>query len=200
MKCERNPIFLSTIFGRNKHKDLNQGEKDMPEDKAKYLQRIIDSIGHPFYVVDVKNYLIRFANKACGFDESYKNSTCYQLTHKCLNPCSGEHICPLERVIKTKQPVKTEHIHYDKEGKPRIMEVHGDPVFDEKGNLIMMIEYSFDITELKKAQDELAQKLEQVEKFNKAMVGREVRVLELKKEINDLLVSFGKSPKYPSEE
>jgi hypothetical protein len=28
------------------------------------------------------------------------------------------------------------------------------------------------------------------------MVGREMRVLELKKEINDLLVSFGKPPKY----
>ncbi len=172
----------------------------MPEDKAKYLQGIIDSLSHPFYVVDINNYLIRFANKACHFDDSYKNSTCYQLTHKRSSPCSGEHSCPLDVVRKTKQSIITEHIHYDKDGNPRNMEVHGDPVFDEKGNLIMMIEYSFDITDLKRAQDELAQKLKDVEKFNKLMVGREVRVLELKKEINDLLVSFGKSPKYSSEE
>lgn len=171
----------------------------MTEDKAQYLQGIIDSINHPFYVVDVNSYMIRFANKACNFDESYKNSKCYQLTHKRSSPCSEEHVCPLTLVKNTKQSVHTEHIHYDKDGNPRNVEVHGDPVFDEKGNVIMMIEYSFDITDLKKAKDELTQKLKEVEKFNKVMVGRELRVVELKKEINDLLVSFGKSPKYSGE-
>lgn len=127
----------------------------MPEYNAEFFQKILDSIHHPLYVIDAHNFKIKFANKACGFDELNENSTCHLLTHKSPIPCSGQHICPLMEVKKTKQAVETEHIHYDKDGNPRNMEVHGDPVFDNNGNVIMMIEYVYDITERKKAEKEL---------------------------------------------
>ncbi len=170
----------------------------MSEDKAAYLQKIIDSFQHPFYVVDVNNYKVRYANNACGFGELDENTTCHMRTHHSSTPCKGDHVCPLDEVRKTMRPVKTEHIHYDKDGNSIIMEVHGDPVFDDQGKLIYMVEYSFDITDLKKAQEDLQNKLGMVEKLNKLMFGREERVLQLKKEINDLLRGMGKPPKYYS--
>jgi len=42
----------------------------------------------------------------------------------------------------------------------------------------------------------LAEKLEEVEAFNRLAVGRELRMVELKEEINGLLAEQGKSPKY----
>jgi len=42
----------------------------------------------------------------------------------------------------------------------------------------------------------LAEKLEEVETFNRLAVGRELRMVELKEEVNGLLAERGKSPKY----
>jgi PAS domain S-box-containing protein len=168
------------------------------EDKTAYLQKIIDAFQHPFYVVDVDTYVIRYANKACGFGELDGQMTCHMRTHHSPVPCTGKHVCPLDELKRTKRAVKTEHIHYDADGNPRTVEVHGDPVFDDDGRLIYMVEYSFDITELTKAQEELKYKLDVVEDMNKRMLVREERVLELKKEINNLLKGLGKPPKYYS--
>jgi PAS domain S-box-containing protein len=48
-----------------------------------------------------------------------------------------------------------EHIHYDADGNTRNIEVHGYPIFDEKGNVVQMIEYSLDITERKRTEEAL---------------------------------------------
>jgi transcriptional regulator with GAF, ATPase, and Fis domain len=46
------------------------------------------------------------------------------------------------------------------------------------------------------AEDRLRETLGDLEKFNRHMIGREMRILELKKEINKLLVKLGETPKY----
>ena len=160
------------------------------------MQEIVDSMQHPFYVIDINTHQIVVANKACGFGEIQKGMTCHMVTHNSPLPCVGEHICPLEEVKKTRQSCKTEHIHYGRNGQLRVMEVHGDPVFDEKGNLAMMIEYAFDITERKEAEKALESRLREIERINKVMMGREERVIELKKEVNDLLKAIGRDPKF----
>jgi predicted RNase H-like nuclease (RuvC/YqgF family) len=49
-----------------------------------------------------------------------------------------------------------------------------------------------DITELKKATEELQKRLHELEVFYKAAVGREEKILELKKEIEQLKKELGK--------
>lgn len=120
-----------------------------------FLNTILSSLPYPFYVIDVKDYTIKMANTAAGFGELSENSKCYILTHNRNTPCSNEHICPMEEVKKTGKKVVTEHIHYDYKNKPKYVEVYGYPVFDIHGNLIQMIEYSFDITERKKINESL---------------------------------------------
>lgn len=95
------------------------------------------------------------ANPEARLGPLSKNSTCYALTHKRNEPCKGEHQCPLEIVKKTKKAAVVGHIHYDKNNNPINMGVHGYPIFDSKGNVIQMIEYSLDITGRKKAEEEL---------------------------------------------
>jgi PAS domain S-box-containing protein len=53
-----------------------------------------------------------------------------------------------------------------------------------------------DITERKRAEEDLKQKMAEVEKINRFMMGREERVIELKEEVNALLKELGREPKY----
>ena len=48
------------------------------------------------------------------------------------------------------------------------------------------------------SQAELASQLSELRRWNAATLGREERVLELKREVNDLLVRLGESPRFPS--
>ncbi|GEM_PF-4470522 len=167
-----------------------------PEEQVRYLQTVIDSFQHPFYVVDAEDFTIRLANAACKFGSLAAGPKCYEITHKRANPCVDEHICPLQEVKKTKKSVVTEHIHYDHAGQPQQVEVHGDPIMDDQGNVIMMVEYVFDISERRKAEEAVRQKVASLEALNKVMLGREARIFELKQEINGLLKSIGQLPKY----
>ncbi|MBF0549373.1 MAG: PAS domain S-box protein [Deltaproteobacteria bacterium] len=118
----------------------------------------IESLTHPFCVLDADDYTILLANSASGLEDKVKLGplTCYAVTHKRDTPCAGdEHPCPIMEIRKTKKPVRMEHIHYTGGGEARAMEVYGYPIFDGQGKLSKIIEYSIDITERKKAESAL---------------------------------------------
>ena len=54
-----------------------------------------------------------------------------------------------------------------------------------------------EIEERKQVEQELRVRTEELEVFNKAMVDREMRVIELKEKINGLCEELGKEPMYP---
>ena len=53
-----------------------------------------------------------------------------------------------------------------------------------------------DITERKRAEEELKKRNKGLKRFNKLAVGRELKIIELKKEINGLLEDLDKEPRY----
>ena len=64
-----------------------------------------------------------------------------------------------------------------------------------------------DITARKRAEEALRQKAEalrasnaELEQFNRAMVGRELRMIELKQEINELCRRLGAPPRYETDQ
>ena len=121
-----------------------------------FLKLVLESLAHPFYVIDANDYTIKLANSAAQAQGIRGDATCYALTHKRHTPCnSSTHPCPLEILKRTKKPVTVEHIHYDKHGNPRHVEVHAHPILDEEGNVYRMIEYSLDITERKRMEEAL---------------------------------------------
>ena len=126
------------------------------EQQKEMLENTIESLSHPFYVIDADDYSIQLANSAAKQLADSGISTCYALTHRSESPCdSREDPCPLVEVKRTKKPFTVEHIHYDAGGGPTYAEVRGYPVFDEAGNVVQMIEYSLDITERKRLEMEL---------------------------------------------
>ncbi len=123
------------------------------------LEHILESISHPFYIINVDDYTVTLANSSAGFKQLNENSKCYRLTHNRNTPCDSlEHACPIQEIKRTKKPVTLEHIHYDN----RIIEIHGYPIIGKDGNVNQIIEYTFDITDKKKAEKAL---FESEEKF-----------------------------------
>jgi len=53
-----------------------------------------------------------------------------------------------------------------------------------------------DVTELKNAQERLAQKMQELERFNRIAVARELRMIELKRQVNELAQKTGEAPPY----
>jgi len=130
--------------------EILQDEAKARKKEQEFLQHVIDSLNHPFYVINVNNYQIELANSFMQNFGFKSPTTCYQVTHLTDKPCNGKNDpCPLLEVTRTKQPVILEHIHLDKDGNRRHIEVHGFPVFNNEGNVIKMIEYSLDITKRK---------------------------------------------------
>jgi two-component system sensor histidine kinase/response regulator len=159
--------LMSVVIGERSRAELKRANEELEKRVTertrdlmasnKNLENTIESLTHPFYVIDANTYEIILSNSAArnGTDLS-EISTCYRLTHKRDSPCCDEtHPCPLEVVKKTKEPFQVEHIHYRKDGTPRTVEVHGYPIFNDEGDVIQMIEYSLDITERKEHEEEL---------------------------------------------
>ncbi|MHC4396397.1 MAG: PAS domain-containing protein [Planctomycetota bacterium] len=147
-----------SIGGRHLRQRIREREQveEQIREQSQFLRSTIDSLAHPFYVIDANDYTIKIANSAAHTDAVNGISTCYALAHKKDKPCgSAEHPCPLEIIKKSKQPVTVEHIHYDKDGNARNFEVHGFPIFDDQDNVVQIIEYCLDITERKKASEEI---------------------------------------------
>ena len=140
-------------------------------EQKQLLENTLESLTHPFYVVDAENYSIVLANSTARALGLSGEATCHALTHKSPTPCnSSQHACPMVEVKKTGKPVVLEHIHEDADGNARIMEVNGYPIFDEDGNVIQMIEYSIDITERKLAERELRKLSRAVEQSSSTVV------------------------------
>ena len=58
------------------------------------------------------------------------------------------------------------------------------------------VELQSEVTERKKAEDELRQNMEDLERFSDMAVGREEKMIQLKEEINELLIQSGRGEKY----
>jgi PAS domain-containing protein len=66
----------------------------------------------------------------------------------------------------------------------------------EKNGKLDIFGSTTDITERKQAEEELKKKINELETFYRATLGREERVIELKQEVNELLEQLGKKKKY----
>jgi PAS domain S-box-containing protein len=70
------------------------------------------------------------------------------------------------------------------------------PIQAKTGEVTGVAIFAIDITERKRAEEELHQNIAELEQFSKLAVGREDRMIELKKEINEMLRELGQPEKY----
>ncbi len=69
----------------------------------------------------------------------------------------------------------------------------------QRGEIIGYLVQVVEVTKQKQAEEELLAQMNDLKRYNKAMVGRENRMIELKKQVNELSRRCGLDPPYPLE-
>ncbi len=82
-------------------------------------------------------------------------------------------------------------------GQPRLFMSHLFPVLGSQGTARYVCRIALDITERKRAEQVLTARNEELERFNRVMVGRELDMIELKRQVNALSLALGQQPPYP---
>ncbi|MBU0630557.1 MAG: PAS domain S-box protein [Candidatus Margulisbacteria bacterium] len=85
--------------------------------------------------------------------------------------------------------------HYEnpiimKDGTPRLIAWNNTVLLD-KGKFKMVLSVGMDVTEQRMSENELRNKIQEMEKFQKILMGREDRIIELKSQIKELKGRLG---------
>ncbi len=161
-----------------------------------FLESVLDAVDDPLYVIRVADYSIVLANRAAREMGVEHAQTCFAFSHHRDTPCEGdEHPCPLQQVLRLRKPCVVEHLHYRPDGTPYYAEVRGYPLYNEKGEVEHMVEYTVDITARKSAEERL-RLLERAVEFS----GSGVVITNVKGEIEYVNPAFSRMTGYSAEE
>jgi PAS domain S-box-containing protein len=102
-----------------------------------------------------------------------------------------------------KPSINEEEVPFASDGHREVLQTIKTPIYGSEGELIGVLGIGRDITARKRAEealqrqaDELKARNEQLERFNRAMVGRELDMIELKRQVNDLCRQLGRVPPF----
>ncbi|MDX2502610.1 MAG: PAS domain-containing protein, partial [Deltaproteobacteria bacterium] len=70
------------------------------------------------------------------------------------------------------------------------------PVQDKTGEMMGVAIFAQEITERRHMEEDLKRKMAELEEFSKLAIGRELKMIQLKQEINELLAQLGQEEKY----
>ncbi len=134
------------------------------EKEKNFIGNAIEAITQPFYVINAIDHTILLANSASRFGVLTGRETCHCLVYGCDEPCEEhQRPCPITEIQKTGKPVIVRHTT-NENGTDRTFDVHGYPIFDQRGEVANVIIYYVDITEKIKLEQQVrqSQKMEAV--------------------------------------
>jgi PAS domain S-box-containing protein len=191
------------------HRELSEAKIRMKnkrtESRNNLQAKLLDLIGQSVIMVDGKD-TVTYWNKASetlyGWAEAEVMGQKLDeiLTHHSLH--SGSH--DVRKSIRNGESWSNETEVVNKDGGSVPVHVTHTPIFDEKGVLMGIIGISYDISERRKTEivflrkmEELAASNEELQRINRLTIGREMRMIELKQQCNQLAVKLGISRPYP---
>jgi PAS domain S-box-containing protein len=74
--------------------------------------------------------------------------------------------------------------------------MNASPLYDKDGNVVGSFGMTTNIAERKQMEEELRRNVDELERFSKVAYGREKKMIQLKQEINELMMQLGKAEKY----
>jgi PAS domain S-box-containing protein len=165
------------------------------QELATQWQTTMDAVGDAMCILDTGNKILR-SNKLMGELFGKKESElmgkhCWEVVHGTKTPLPE---CP---VLRMKETLKRESIELSIGD--RWYDIAVDPLLNEQGILTGAVHIIRDNTERKLAGEKIGLQLTELRRWQNVMLDREDRVIELKKEVNELLKQLGKQEKYHSD-
>ena len=104
------------------------------EQVSEFLEKMINSVTTPFYIVDPKKHKVIKANSSSGLK---KGDICYKSIHNRNKPCSGkDRKCSGEWVYELKKTLQVEQTSSNKNEKEKITETHLYPLRDSEEKVV----------------------------------------------------------------
>lgn len=101
------------------------------------------------------------------------------------------------RIVAERKPFSAlENINHHRDGHAVVLETSGVPVYGLNGEFRGYRGMDRDITERKRAEEAMREHVRELQRWHDVTLGREGRVIELKKEVNALLAQAGQPPRY----
>lgn len=134
---------------------MRKGRQEALARSERFLSTIFDSIRDPFCIIDRAFRIVR-ANEAYGelkgkAVDSLLEETCYRVLEGRESVCED---CIIQRTLQAGDPCTTEKSINLKSGETVWLEIDTYPIFDASGMVTSVIEYTRNITERKKADQE----------------------------------------------
>jgi len=187
-------IYALDITERKRAEEVSQRAREEWE-------RTFASVPDMIAILDNNHRIIRvnaaMAQKLGLRPEECIGLPCYEYVHGLSGPPS---FCPHSRTMQDGCQ-HIEEVHEERLGGDFL--VSTTPLCDEQGQMIGSVHVAHDITLRKISEEEIKSRIEELKtantelaRFNAAAVGRELRMIELKKEINELCKKAGLGPRY----
>jgi PAS domain S-box-containing protein len=165
-----------------------------------HLEKLIGHANAPIVVWDAQQRITRF-NHAFELITGKKAEEVLDTSFELLFPPDRRQaIVELMDAINLQQnPDSIEIDILHKDGSVRTVLWNSARIFDQNNHeLIATIAQGQDITGRKIAEKQVSAQLKELQRWYQVMLNREDRIVELKKEVNDLLSLLAQSPRYPS--
>ena len=166
--------------------ELREAEESLRSQEEKY-RTLFENASDAIYLIDPQSTKIIECNKKAAEMDGYSIDELKKMTVTDLHPPDEQNILPgkfKDILIKGSLSGFTGLNHMRKDGGLVPIEVNATMI--EVGGKKLNLSIVRDITERKKAEEEIKQKVEELEKFYEMAVGRELRMKELKKNMAKL--------------
>ena len=187
------------IFGVARNTTHRRQAETALLESQQMLQLIMDTIPMSIFWKD-KDSVYLGCNKAfiqeCSF--GHADNVVGKTPHDLFDPeTAAALVARDQQVVSTNQPLFNTLLPYSRpDGATGQREVSTIPLHNKDGQAVGVLGVWRDVTEQNLAEERLKRTLEDMERFNQLMRGRERRTLELKAEINHLLKELGRQIKY----
>ena len=191
------------------HRELAEAEvrreHKQAEEKFRAQAHLLNLIGQSVITID-KNYTITYWNKASEalYGWSAQEIIGHKLTDKLIIHLSQPNSPEIMTSMTNGISLSGECIIQKQDGSNLPVFITYSPIFDEDGIITGVIGISFDISERKNIEEamlekieELASSNEELKRINRLTIGREMRMIELKKHCNQLANQLGIKQPYP---
>lgn len=179
----------------------------MKNEQNELIEDLKEKIVELNNIVNSSRALIWLSNtdKLCTyFNEPWLEFTGRTLEQEMGNGwAEGVHPDDFDRCLKTyvtafdrREKFEMEYRLKDAKGEYKWILDLGTPNYDSKNEFVGFIGHCFDISDRKENEEILKKKNRELKQMNDIMIDRELKMIELKKEINNLLKELGRDPVY----
>jgi PAS domain S-box-containing protein len=186
------------LFERRELRHAQQKRYEQAEKlrALKLLSEIADASVDGIFAKDRQSRYLMFNRAASGFAGKSEDqvigqddSALFPAGQAAAMHADDQRVMDENRVLSTEETLDTAV------GTRTFLTIKG-PLHGDDGRVIGMYGISRDITERKTSEEILLRSNEELQRFNRAMVGRELEMIKLKREVNELAAALKQPPPY----